>query len=608
MTGNRAAHPLLISLANLCMDFRMKSSNHAFLLLALLPIPTFIHDKKIIGTLESRLVHECLDFVLQPLKKAAEIGIMMTDALGYIRHCFTPLAAYMVDTPESALLACVAGKTSSVTMAYNKNFGDPFRHPPRIASTTLAQLQVIESKYHPWNDLKQYVKEAKKTFRLNGVHRPFWRDWPLSDPSEFLTSEPLHHWHKEFWDHDAKWCIYLVGGPEIDFRFSILHPHTGFRRFDEGISGLKQVTGREHRDIQRYIIPVIAGAVPRDVLIAVRALMDFRYLAQAPEIDDAVCTKIEEALGEFHDHKASIIESGGRRGKKGKVIDNWCIPKLEFFQSVVSDIRSNGVAIQWSADVTEHAHITEVKDPGRSSNNQGYEAQICRHLDRAEKCRRFNLATAVREAGVDFRGVDLLALPCDDDDDPAEIAETSALLGSIDSDVHLAGSTRKATDYFSMAEDLLGGDQPNALRPFRTFSCPHTAFHLTRNPSFKRMTVDEAAKRFQLPDLRAAIADYLTRTEERPALFLIGGRRAAAPDCTLPFSLLEVWTYIRLQTRAYYRPHNVLPARTIHAAPPCDKVPIGRRDTVIFQTDKDCRWPYSGIEGSIFLCHSFQAC
>ena len=79
-------------------------------------------------------------------------------------------------------------------------------------------------------------------YRLNGVHRPFWRDWPLSDPSEFFTPEPLHHWHKMFWDHDAQWCIHTVGPAEINFRFSILHPHTGFQQFPEGISKLKQVT------------------------------------------------------------------------------------------------------------------------------------------------------------------------------------------------------------------------------------------------------------------------------------------------------------------------------------------------------------------------------
>ena len=43
MTGGRVAHPLLISLVNLLMDFHTKVTNHAFHLLALLPTPKFIH-------------------------------------------------------------------------------------------------------------------------------------------------------------------------------------------------------------------------------------------------------------------------------------------------------------------------------------------------------------------------------------------------------------------------------------------------------------------------------------------------------------------------------------------------------------------------------------
>jgi hypothetical protein len=112
--------------------------------------------------LESRMIHECLDFVLKPLKKAAEIGIMMSDPAGSLRHVFTPLAAYMVDVQEALLLAAVAGKTSHLTMANYKQFGDPFRHEPRTTSTTLAQLHALEQKLNPW-DLVSYVKAAKKT-------------------------------------------------------------------------------------------------------------------------------------------------------------------------------------------------------------------------------------------------------------------------------------------------------------------------------------------------------------------------------------------------------------------------------------------------------------
>ena len=37
-----------------------------------------------------------------------------------------------------------------------------------------------------------------------------------------------------------------------------------------------------------------------------------------------------------------------------------------------------------------------------NSNNQDYESQIRRSLDRMDKCRRFNIAIAIREAHVDF--------------------------------------------------------------------------------------------------------------------------------------------------------------------------------------------------------------
>ena len=379
MTGHHQAHPLLISLVNIDMEFHMKASNHALLLLALLPIPIFIANQSMKGALEARLIHECLDFILEPLKTAARIGIMLTNPAGSRRYCYTPLASYIVDTPESALLAGVAGKTSSITTASYKEFGDSFRHKPCTASMTLRKLDTLAAKINPWN-LSNYLKEAGQ-LHLNGVHEPFWHDWVLSDPSQFLTPEPLHHWHKEFWDHDAKWCIRVVGAAEIDFRFAVLHPHTGFRHFSGGISSLKQVTGWEHRDMQHYIILLIAGAVPKDFLIAVRSLMDFWYLAQAQAIDNDACGRIQAALSQFHIHKESIIQSGGRLGKKNHVINNWYIPKLEFMQSVAPSIIANGASIQWSADVTKCAHITVIKNPASTTNNHNYESQICRHLD-----------------------------------------------------------------------------------------------------------------------------------------------------------------------------------------------------------------------------------
>ena len=90
---------------------------------------------------------------------------------------------------------------------------------------TIRQLLFIESFADPW-DLDTYHKEAME-YHLNGIHWPFWHDWPLLDLSTFFTPEPLHHWHKMFWDHDAKWCIHTIGSVEMNYHFSILHPQTG---------------------------------------------------------------------------------------------------------------------------------------------------------------------------------------------------------------------------------------------------------------------------------------------------------------------------------------------------------------------------------------------
>ena len=127
MTGDHSAHPLLITLANVDSSVRLSSSSHALKLLALIPVPKFVGvQKNIRGILENRLIHACLDFVTSPLKTTTQTGAWMGDYAGYLRFCFTPLVAYIADTPKAAALTGVAGKTSHLTTASYKEFGDSF--------------------------------------------------------------------------------------------------------------------------------------------------------------------------------------------------------------------------------------------------------------------------------------------------------------------------------------------------------------------------------------------------------------------------------------------------------------------------------------------------
>ncbi|KIJ16552.1 hypothetical protein PAXINDRAFT_11002 [Paxillus involutus ATCC 200175] len=479
MTGNQMAHPLLLSLANINADICSKGSLHGHVLLALLPVASFIHKKtRVCSLLSDQLVHKSLDFILKPLKVAAAVGIMMSDPVGNLRYCFTPLVTYITNTPEESLLACIGPKASPVSAAIYKQFGDDFCHPPHHATQTLADIEAVFSRSDP--DDYEYFLKVTKLYRLNGVHKPFWRDWPMSDPSIFLMPEPLHHFHHMFWDHDLQWCINIVGEAESDYRFSISRH-------------LLDTARRDHRAVQRYIVGVIAGTVPSKFLAAICALLDFQYLGQMPRFDDDTLARVSATLHSFHDNKKAIITAGSRRGTNGPM-NHWEIPKLELLQHIVPSIRTSGAVMQWTADVTEHAHVTEIKQPARAGNNQDYYSQIACHLDRSEKCSQFDLATHITSIEEDPKEGDA--------EDEEHEPEPERL--------HLAQyytPTRKVIDYFEIAEALVNSAVPDAPRPYRTFASSSTAICLAVKPSL-RMSIEEAAETFGLPDLRPAISNY----------------------------------------------------------------------------------------------------
>ena len=431
------------------------------------------------------------------------------------------------------------------------------------------------------NDIELYLREALK-LRLNGVHMPFWRDMPLSCPSKFFNPEVLHYLHKEFWDHDIQWCINALGTAEINFRFSVLQPVTGFRHFKEGISSLRQVTGQMHRDIQRTIIAVISGSAPCDVVIAVCSLMDFRYRVQAYWITEVDIELINSALQEFHAHKASIITNGLRHGKGNKPIDNWYIPKIELMQSMAPSISRVGVAIQWSANITEHAHIDQIKDPARASNNNNYDPQIFCQLDRLEKCRNFELALSLKhpEPRLDMDT---------DDNSNDEMADPSV-------------SSRPVTDHFAHSLHLASSALNSVPLPHRSFSVGCVAFNLAYDPHIRHISVDDAAERFGLIDLRAALADFFMHEKSHgvDSVRAISGPRRTAENAALPFEYIQVWFKLCLQTKDIHT-DAILPVQTLCALPPEGNWQYGRYDSVIVNTDIAKTWPASGLQGVLYL-------
>ncbi|KAI0244974.1 hypothetical protein BJV78DRAFT_1142961, partial [Lactifluus subvellereus] len=257
--------------------------------------------------------------------------------------------------------------------------------------------------------------------------------------------------------------------------------------------------------------------------------------------------------------------------------------------------------------------VTDVKARARNRNN---ESQICRFLDHAEKCRRFDLATAIRDASIDFRSIDpVVGIICDHDNDADDnddndlenlrdtpthrLDTTAALLSTISPVKQLAGMPQRAADYFSLAHMLNQGSYPHAPSPHCTFVGAQTALHLNSRPSYSRMKIDVVATKLKLPDLGVVLSDYLAMCAPDHCCII-------GPAGNLPFNTLEVWEKLRVQNRAYHAPHEILPAQTINAISPSTSWPCGCADTVLVNTNSDAIWPRSGMTGMKIICTSYS--
>ncbi|KAF9220442.1 hypothetical protein BS17DRAFT_852073 [Gyrodon lividus] len=370
-----------------------------------------------------------------------------------------------------------------------------------------------------------------------------------------------------------KWCLNAVGEDKLDFRLSILQPITSYCHFKDSVSKLKQVTGRAQRDMLWYIVALIANAIPPTFVKAICALADFRYISQAPVLDDNNIAKISDALKEFHDNKAIIISSGARRGAESKQpLEHWQIPKLELMQSVALSVSQAGSPLQWSADTTEHAHVTVIKDPVESTNNTSYDPQICRYLDCTEKCHLFEIAVSI--AGAKQQAPD--------------IQPTS--------------NDNTVTDFFKKAEHLEKTGNLSAPWPPCTFITANgsTAIHLNYDPSHCCMSINEVSTMFHLPDLRGALADYFSQEGMYGQhVHMLGHPRRATANSCLHFDDLQVWFKVRIQQKSFHDVAVICPTHTINASPPSGDWTFGHYNAAIFNVEESKYWPQNGLDGHI---------
>ncbi|KAL1717167.1 hypothetical protein EV715DRAFT_203825 [Schizophyllum commune] len=356
---NKSAYPVYMTIGNIPKEVRRKPSTRAYVLLGYLPTSRLSHIKNKAARRRclANLFHTCLRRIVRPLKSAGLEGVNMATADGVVRRMHPIYACYIGDYPEQVLCACVksgdcaqCGESNATLGEFDRAKADGLRDGYRKLEPVLNILNTYDE------DPVGYVSRCK-SIGLRPIVKPFWQDLPFAHPFRAITPDVLHQLYQGVVKHLVAWVVEVFGAAEVDARCRRMPPNHNIRIFMDGISSLSFVTGQTHDEICRVLLGLVLdiplpGRAHARVVRAVRAILDFLYLAQYPIHTDESLRQMNDALESFH------------REKDFGTTDNF------------------------NTQYTERLHIDFAKDAYAATNKKEEFAQMTIWLERKEKVHR----------------------------------------------------------------------------------------------------------------------------------------------------------------------------------------------------------------------------
>ncbi|KAG9096299.1 hypothetical protein FRC06_008818, partial [Ceratobasidium sp. 370] len=381
MSGGQQAYPVYISLENIDKEVRRKPGMQATVLLAYLPVDKFQHvtDPTLRSRLRNELTHRAMEKVMEPLKAASKEGVEALCADGRYRKAYPMVAASTLDFQEQCLMACITSSgCPKCKQSYRGrgDYGDPA--PPRTNIETLSAIYA-------------YLEHGDRTrvdeLGLQPVW-PWWAHLPYTDFAASVTPDILHVLHQGLVkSHLVRWAYKASSKAQVDRYISAMPRAEGMRHFGQGISKLSQWTGRESKEIEKQLLPVIASLDgdkywDQDFVRLARSILDFTYRIQASRMTEDDVVRLELNLREMHQLKEVLLRM--KIFKNRRRFDK--IAKLHLAGHWPDDIREMGTPDGYTTEPPEHLHI-DSKVAFRASNKVRPMPQMIKFIQRFEALR-----------------------------------------------------------------------------------------------------------------------------------------------------------------------------------------------------------------------------
>jgi hypothetical protein len=127
----------------------------------------------------------------------------------------------------------------------------------------------------------------------------------------------------------------------------------------------------------KVYLSAIEGHVPVDMVRAIRAFIDFCYIARWEVHDTTSLRELQDALDRFHHYRTIFMTVDIR--------NNFNLPRQHSLVHYVKLIRAYGAPNGLCSSITESKHIKAIKEPWRRSNRYNALGQMLLTNQRLDK-------------------------------------------------------------------------------------------------------------------------------------------------------------------------------------------------------------------------------